>query len=100
MGSVYVNLSAEMARNRILAKDIAKVLDISQQATSCKLSGKTQFSLPEAFKIRDTLFPTLTIDYLFNPKPSYELIDIFNFPDNREYKNKFESDNGNPDDCA
>lgn len=97
---IYKNLAAEMARKSLARKDIANVLCMSTAATNLKLSGKTQITLSEAFKIRDTLFPTLILDYLFDIKPRYDLIDIFRFPDKREYNNNSENKNHDPNDCA
>jgi transcriptional regulator with XRE-family HTH domain len=100
MKRIYPNLAAEMARKNITQKDIAKVLGVKQQTISGKLTGKTEFSIKDAFRIRDSLFPTLMVDYLFDTRLRYDLIDVFNFPDKIDHKNPFESDNGDPDDCA
>lgn len=100
MGYLYINLAAEMARKNLTPKDIAKVLGMKQQSVSGRLTGKIEISIKDAFTIRDTLFPTLTVDYLFNTKPSYEFIDMFNFPDKRDFKNITDKDNRDPDDCA
>lgn len=100
MKRVYINLMAEMARKGLVGKDIAKVLGLSTTSINFRLSGKIEFSISEAYKIRDKLFPTLTIDYLFDKRPRYDLIDVFNFPDKREYKIPFNDESEGPDDCA
>ncbi len=101
LGSIiYKNLAAEMARKSLSRKDIAGVLCMSTAAVNLKLAGKTQITLNEAFKIRDALFPTLLLDYLFDIKPRYDLIDIFRFPDKREYSNDSENKGHDPNDCA
>jgi predicted transcriptional regulator len=97
---IYVNLAAEMARKNIAPNDIKKVLGVSQQSVSNKLTGKSDMSINEAFKIRDTLFPTLLVDYLFDTRPRYDLIDIFNFPQSRNNKDDAKDSTHDPDDCA
>ena len=59
------NLIAEMARNGIRTNDIQAVLNVSERTAQYKVSGKSQFTVDEAFKVRDALFPTLRIEYLF-----------------------------------
>ncbi len=95
----YPNLMAEMARKGIKNKTIYKRLGYSQQRWSRQLRGKSPLSITDAFTIRDEFFPTLLVDYLFDAKPGYDLIDIFKFPDKREYNNS-EEKNHDPDDCA
>lgn len=59
------NLKAEMARYGITNNDIQKVLNCSERTVKNKLSGETEFTLPEAFKVRDSYFQGLRIEYLF-----------------------------------
>lgn len=63
---MYPNLNAEIARHGIKTKDIVKVLGISEKSVRNKLNGKTQFTIPEALKIRNKLFPKMTVDLLFS----------------------------------
>lgn len=63
---MYNNLEAEMARNKITRKDLAVVLGVRYATIIDKLKGRSTFTLNEAFKIRDTYFPGLTIEYLFH----------------------------------
>lgn len=62
---LYPNLRAEMARKRIRIKDLAGCIGMSYSATYKKITGVTDFTLDEIVKIRQTLFPEHTIDYLF-----------------------------------
>lgn len=62
---MYKNLKAEMARNSVLGKDIAKALGIRQATISSRLTGKTEFSYKEAKRIKDTFFPNVELEYLF-----------------------------------
>mgnify|MGYP001499107902 CR=1 FL=1 len=66
MKNTYPNLEAEMARQGLRRKDLAEVLDVRTATIYDKLNGKFPFTLNEAMRIRDSLFPNLTIDYLFS----------------------------------
>ena len=59
------NLSAEMTRFGISNADIQAVLSCSSKTVVNKLNDATEFSVGEAIKIRDTLFPGLRLEYLF-----------------------------------
>lgn len=65
---MYPNLNAEMSRNDLEQKDIAKKLNKGQDAISLKFNGKRAWLLDEAKKIKAYFFPNLTIDYLFATK--------------------------------
>ncbi|HUM44362.1 MAG TPA: helix-turn-helix transcriptional regulator [Fervidobacterium sp.] len=62
---MFPNLKAEMARNNIKSMTLAEILGISYDSVINKINGKTDFTRSEIFKIRDTLFPDLSLDYLF-----------------------------------
>ena len=63
--STYANLVAEMARRRLLRKDIATVLGVSLQTVGLKLKGRFSFSLDEAKTIHNELFSDCDFVYLF-----------------------------------
>lgn len=63
------NLKAEMARNNIRSKDIAKVIKRTEKNASEKIHGKKSFSYPEVLKIKNELFPQFEIEYLFSGEP-------------------------------
>jgi len=65
---MYPNLRAEMARKNIKATVVAEVLGISYDTMSNKMTGKSDFTRAEIFKIRDEFFPNLTLEYLFETK--------------------------------
>lgn len=65
---MYANLRAEMARNRIEIQSIMNVTGKSRAAVSNNLNGRGAFTIDEAIKIKKNLFPTLSIDYLFEPE--------------------------------
>ena len=61
----YPNLKAEMARADIGIKDLMVVTGKSRPGVSNNLNGRGRFSIDESLAIRNTLFPDLSIDYLF-----------------------------------
>lgn len=63
---MYKNLKAELARNNKNQGSIAKILGISEKQVSFKINGISDFTTSEATKIRDELFPSLALDYLFS----------------------------------
>lgn len=64
------NLISELAVKKITRKKISEETGISQRALYDKINGKTEFTLDEMLVIRDTFFPELTLDYLFEIKES------------------------------
>lgn len=62
---MYPNLSAELARKGLKQKDIVAVLNTRPATVSNKLNGKSPLLIDEAFKIKNQLFPDLSLDYLF-----------------------------------
>lgn len=61
----YPNLKAEMARSNVGVKDLMVVTGKSRAAVSNNLNGRGKFSIDESIAIRNSLFPTISIDYLF-----------------------------------
>lgn len=59
------NLNAEMTRYGITNSDIQLLLGCSARTVTNKISGETDFTVPEALKIRNTFFPSLRVEYLF-----------------------------------
>ena len=59
------NLLAEMARSGIRVQDIQNLLGCTDRTVRNKMDGKTKFSVNEALKIRNALFPGLRVEYLF-----------------------------------
>ena len=67
---MYPNLKAEMARKKIEIQAIMDVTGKSRAAVSNNLNGRGSFSIDEAINIKNSLFPTFTIDYLFSLEPT------------------------------
>lgn len=63
----YPNLKAEMARSNYGIKDLMDVTGKSRAGVSNNLNGRGSFSIDESLAIRDNLFPSMSIDYLFSP---------------------------------
>ena len=63
--SMLHNLKAEMARSGIKNSDIAKAIAVNERSIRNKIMGATQFTFKETRKIRDTFFPNMSFEYLF-----------------------------------
>lgn len=59
------NLMAEMTRYGVTILAIQRVLGCTEKTVRNKINGVSEFSIIEAFKIRDTYFPGMTLEYLF-----------------------------------
>lgn len=57
-------LEAEISKNGIKKKELARNLGIEPRTLSLKLNGKTEFSLSEALYVH-SIFPAVTIEELF-----------------------------------
>lgn len=62
---MYKNLKAEMARENVTNEEIANAIERNEKTFRNKLMGITSFTLSESMKIRDTFFPKLELEYLF-----------------------------------
>lgn len=60
------NLMAEMARNGLHNKDLASVINKDEKTVSNKILCRTEFTRKEMLLIRKKLFPSCTLDYLFD----------------------------------
>jgi predicted transcriptional regulator len=65
---MYPELLKLMGCKRMKHKELAKIIGVSQQATSKKIRGETEFRRSEMQKIRDYFkeyYPTITMDQIF-----------------------------------
>ena len=65
----YPNLTAELARRNITQEQAAKAIGKTPETFSRWMTGKNGIPLPDAFELRDKLFPNESIDYLFAEEP-------------------------------
>jgi hypothetical protein len=100
-----------IAITRMKHIELAKIIGVSQQATSRKIKGETEFKHNEMrlitryfknLQIKDEYlsknYPPITMDLIFYE--GYDQTEILNFPDKRNYKNKFDNSNNDPNGCA
>lgn len=59
------NLKAEMVRRGLTPADIARTIRKSERTARIKLNGETEFTITEAFSIRDKHFPGMPLEELF-----------------------------------
>lgn len=64
-GDSLRNLKAEMVRIGITNYDVSRLLGCSEKTVRNKMSGRSQFTISEAEKIRDHFFESLSLEYLF-----------------------------------
>ena len=62
---MYGNLSSELRRKNIAQKVIADMLGCTEKTINNKMSGKTDFTISEAFMIHKNLLPEFDMDYIF-----------------------------------
>ena len=62
---MFKNLLAEMARRDINNSDLSRLLKLTPNTISRKMTGKSEFTRKEMFTIKNNFFPELTIEYLF-----------------------------------
>ena len=63
-GLMYSELRVLMLKNRISMLELSKLIGVSRNTISDKLNGKTKFTIEEITKIRDTYFPTISLDII------------------------------------
>lgn len=62
---MFSNLLAEMARNQYTGKDMSRAVGMEYGSWRNKMVGRTEFTRSEMLKIRNKVFPDMTLDYLF-----------------------------------
>lgn len=65
---MYPELIKLMAYEGLKHKDLAKIINVTQQATSKKIKGETEFKRSEMQKIKEYFkkhFPEITMDQIF-----------------------------------
>lgn len=64
----YSNLKGEMAKKGVTNVDIANLLKVHRNTVDNKLSGKSSFSVDEAFRIYEAFFRGEDFAYIFYRK--------------------------------
>lgn len=59
------NLKAEMSRYNVSVTDLSNLLNCTEKTVRNKINGKSSFSIEEAFKIKKSFFPVMSLEYLF-----------------------------------
>lgn len=62
---MYPNLLAEMARQKVTAKELSEKLGVTQGTMSLKMKGNAKFTLEEAKRIKEALGVDSTLEELF-----------------------------------
>ena len=64
-----------MARKGYKVADLVAVLGCSEKTARNKLNGGTEFTVGEAVKVRDEMFPDARMEYLFGPGAAWAIGD-------------------------
>ena len=64
------NLQNAMAQKHISTKAITELVGVSEKTAYNKIVGSTDFTVPEAFLVRENLFPEYDFSYLFKKTPT------------------------------
>ena len=65
----YPNLSAELKRYGITQEQMAERIGRTPETVSRWMNGKNAMPVDECFHIKEELFPTMSVDYLFATEP-------------------------------
>lgn len=65
MFNKYRILYGKLKEKRMTYADLSGIIGCSESSVKNKMNGKTEFSINEASKIRDSVAPGMTIDELF-----------------------------------
>lgn len=62
---MYLNLKTELERNNLSIDNIADLLEIHRNSASNKINGDSDFTVEQAFAVREKMFPYADLQYLF-----------------------------------
>lgn len=65
----YPNLNAELRRYGITQEDMAERIGTKPETVSRWLNGKSKMPVGVCFRIKELLFPSMSVDYLFASEP-------------------------------
>jgi transcriptional regulator with XRE-family HTH domain len=66
----YPNLAAEMKRFGISQEEMASRIGTTPETVSRWLNGRNKMPVEACFRVKQALFPNLSIDYLFSDTPT------------------------------
>lgn len=61
----YSNLKLIMFQHNVTIEKISEILSLHRNTVANKLNGDSSFSIDEAFKIKNQVFPSYDLSYLF-----------------------------------
>jgi transcriptional regulator with XRE-family HTH domain len=64
----YPNLKAELARMGVTQGELADAIGCTPETVSRWMNGKGSMPISACFRVKEQLFPYLTVDYLFTSK--------------------------------
>ena len=62
---MYKNLQSKMAVEGITNRALAEYIGVHENSVGNKISGKSPFTVEEAFKIKEHFFPECELQFLF-----------------------------------
>lgn len=65
----YPNLAAELKRYGISQEEVASRVNTTPETISRWMTGKSKMPVETCFRIKEEMFPHLSVDYLFSPEP-------------------------------
>jgi transcriptional regulator with XRE-family HTH domain len=65
----YPNLSAELKRYDITQEEMAERIGRKPETVSRWLNGKSKMPVEACFQIKEIIFPSMSVDYLFSNEP-------------------------------
>lgn len=65
----YPNLSAELRRYGITQEQLAECIGRKPETVSRWINGKNAMPVDACFRIKERLFPSMSVDYLFASEP-------------------------------
>ena len=67
-----LNVKKELAAKSVSIKALAALLEVSEKTAWSKTNGEYEFSVSEALKVKQNLFPEFEISYLFSDRDEKE----------------------------
>lgn len=62
---MYLILKGELAKRNISIKELSELLGLHRNTVALKINGNSEFTISEAFEIKDAFFPDIELRELF-----------------------------------